>query len=302
MKKALFLILFCLLITFTSSQALAVIYGRGDYETQGYNEATAWEINSAATLAKYRDDVNSGKLNFEHYCKLTKDIDLTGYPKWTSIGNNTEPMFYYYAYSAGGGFMGHFNGNGHTIKVNISKLLTTKKDKHLHGLFGFIRGGGSIKNLVISGNIEIISRLEYEKLFVGGIASYLVEGSIENCKFDGNITVVNQNEHSFEAYAGGIVAYAGCSYPIFSIKNCKVGSKSSTSVSVSKRILPSFAGGIVGYLDDGEFKGQSCEVIDNYVKATVRGNYYGGLYGKRGRGEGIILGNIEEEPDDDNTL
>ncbi len=139
--------------------------------------------------------------------------------------------------------------------------------------------------------------MKFKNLFVGGIASYLVEGSIENCKFDGNIIVVNQNEDSSEAYAGGIVAYAGCSYPIFSIKNCKVGNSSPTSISVSKHILPSFAGGIVGYLDDGEFQGQSCELIDNYVKATVRGNYSGGLYGKRGRGEGVVSGNIEEEPD-----
>ncbi len=119
MKNVLFVMMFCLLIIFTPSDVMAVVYGRGDYESQGYSEATAWEIDSAKTLSKWRDDINAGKLNFEHYCKLTRDIDLTGYTKWISIGSNTEQMFYYYAHSAKGGFMGHFNGNGHTIKVNI---------------------------------------------------------------------------------------------------------------------------------------------------------------------------------------
>ena len=114
-----------MLLLLTQSTAFAVVYGKTGYTSQGYSEATAWEIDSAATLEKVRDDVNEGRLNYTTYFKLTKDIDLTGYQSWTPIGGTADSFYYDPLYITH--FRGHFNGNGHTIKVNISELETNRE-------------------------------------------------------------------------------------------------------------------------------------------------------------------------------
>ncbi len=219
-----------MLLLLVQGAAFAIVYGKAGYESQGYSEATAWEIDSAAVLAKVRDDVNSKKVNYTAYYKLTKDIDLTGYSSWTPIGGTLSSVYKVGSDIDGddGRFRGHFDGCGHTIKVNIQDLATDRK-KILHGLFGLIIGG-SVKNLNVEGNIECFMRGDVADIFVGGIVSYLGGGSIENCTFNGKVTAANQGQVSVKTYAGGIVARAGYSYYTVSIKNCKVGNKSDTAI------------------------------------------------------------------------
>ncbi len=297
MKKCSALILSFALVMSLPAVSLAVIYGRGGYESEGYSESTAWEIDSAAVLDQFRNDVNAGKLKYEFYVKLTKDIDLTNYKRWIPIGGIMESIYQDPRHVRS--FQGHFNGNGHTIKVNISEL-ETDNTRMLHGLFGVVYGG-SIKNLNVSGNIEVFMRVWSSATIVGGIASYLAAGTIDNCKFDGNITASNQmGDFNSSTYTGGIVGHAGYSFYIFSLKNCKVGSLSDTVITASdSEILPnSYAGGIVAYLDDNTYNGKSSTVSGNYARAKTNGGYTGGIYATRNRGTGIVENNTEVDPDE----
>ena len=285
-----------MLLLLMQSEAFAVVYGRGGYEREGYSEATAWEIDSAEVLAKLRDDVNANKLQYAFYIKLTKDIDLTGYQRWTPIGGTAESYYEEPRYTRC--FKGHFNGNGHTIKVNISELETDGTKVH-HGLFGIVFGG-SIKNLNVSGNVAVFTRGWASATLVGGIASYLVEGSIENCKFNGNITASYQygGGSASKTIVGGIVGRAGYSFYIFSIKNCKVGSCSDTVITASdsNAVEHTYAGGIAGYLDDNTYKSKSSTVSGNYIRAETNGIYSGGIYGGRERATGVVKDNTEDDP------
>ena len=287
--------------------AFAVVYGRGGYESEGYSESTAWEIDSAEVLAKLRDDVNAGKLQYAFYVKLTKDIDLTGqiYRAWEPIGRNPFAAdLNFNPNDERGVFRGHFDGNGHTIKVEISKLCAKSSYQDIvpifHGLFGIIMGG-SIKNLNVSGNIEVFMRESSTPVLVGGIASYLASGSIENCRFNGNIkaeNLVGSFRSDGGTQAGGIVARAGYSFYIFSIKNCRVGSCSDTVITASDAIETgnTYAGGIAAYLDDNTYQSKSSTVSGNYIRAEINGRYLGGIYAARGRGTGLVYDNTEDDP------
>ena len=238
MKKYLCIALAAVIMLSMFGSAYAVVYGQSGYESQGYSESTAWEINSAAVLAKVRDDINSSKtITQGGYFKLTRDIDLTGYTNWESIGGKTrfggDPSF----------FTGHFDGDGHTIKVNIDKVQLTTEDIPLFecycALFGVIADDGSVKNLNVEGSVSFSARVHTARHFTGGIAAYVSGGTIENCNFDGSVTTSQlENSTSTIAYAGGIVGYAGNGgfYGSYTkqtfaiIKNCKVGSKSATTI------------------------------------------------------------------------
>ena len=299
MKKYLRIFMAMAVVLVMCQSAFAVVYGQTDYEKQGYSESTAWEINSAAVLAKVRDDTNNGKLNFKAYYKLTNDIDLTGsaYRDWRGIGGTHDSI---YAVPVNP-FVGVFDGNGHTIKVNISRL--GGGGKLYTSLFGYVYGG-VIKNLSVEGNIEIYMRDTIQTIYAGGIAAYLREGTIENCKFDGTVSAVNQADSAPGAYAGGIVAYAGYSYHIFAIKNCSVGARLYTNVTASCSSFADweYAGGLVGYLDDNNYNSQYSEVSGNYSRADVNGGNSGGIYAARGRNEGIFENNTEANPNDPITI
>lgn len=295
MRRYIALLLAVMLLGITASGAFAVVYGRGGYESEGYSEATAWEIDSAEVLARLRDDVNANKLQYAFYVKLTKDIDLTGYQRWTPIGGTAQSYFEEPRYTRY--FRGHFDGNGHTITVNISELETDSIRLH-HGLFGIVLGG-SIKNLNVAGNIEVFMRASSAPILVGGIASYLVEGSIENCRFNGNIKAENQDGNlAVGTMAGGIVARAGYSFYIFSIKNCKVGSCSDTVITASDALAVkhTYAGGIAAYLDDNTYQSKSSTVSGNYIRTETNGQYSGGICGARERGTGVVRNNTEDDP------
>ena len=307
MKKFVVFLLVCVLCAWPKGSAFAVIYGRGGYESQGYSESTAWEIDSAEVLAKLRDDVNAGNLQYAFYVKLTKDIDLTSqiYRAWEPIGRNPFAAdLNFNPNDERGVFRGHFDGNGHTIKVEISKLCEKSGYYDIvpifHGLFGIIMGG-SIKNLNVSGNIEIFMRESLTPVLVGGIASYLASGSIENCRFNGSIkaeNLVGSFRSDGGTQAGGIVARAGYSFYIFSIKNCRVGSCSDTVITASDALETenTYAGGIAAYLDDNTYQSKSSTVSGNYIRAEINGKYSGGIYAARGRGTGLVYDNTEDDP------
>lgn len=311
MKKFIVLMLVCVLCAWPEDSAFAVIYGRGGYESQGYSESTAWEIDSAEVLAKLRDDVNAGKMNYEFYARLTNDIDLTGYRDWIPIGGakDADTLLNF------NHFKGHFDGCHHTIHVNISVNGSGIDTRHHEiGLFGVI-DGGSVKNLNVTGTVSggaSYSRIKYNTdptLYVGGIACILQNGIIENCTFNGNITSTvrasTQCNSACFAYVGGIVAQAGRfnagPFNVY-IKNCKVGDNLNTTISVNSDIghSPS-VGSLVGTL---YLLGES-SISSNYVRATISSSGHGkilteGMYGSFSGGNfgNILANNIEANPSD----
>lgn len=280
MKKFLVLALSCIIILETAYTASAIIYGTAGYESEGYNEAHAWEIDSAATLAKVRDDINryGSTIPYGSYFKVTRDIDLTGYRDWSPININRMQNF-------------TFDGGNHNIAVSIIRTGATYA-----GLFGFVETG-TIKNLKVSGTIQIIGMLSSVDAFIyrnvtvyaGGIAAYLKGGTVDRCNFDGSIYAIGNEGR---AYAGGITAYAG-EYPV-SITNCRVGGTSPAFIgaygkeSYAGRVA---AGGITGYFSD---TADANRITDNYVHVKLNGSPdSAAVYGYRNGSSGNVSGNTE---------
>ena len=239
-----------------------------------------YQISTAAELAWFRDQVNSGYTTIS--ATLTKDIDLaefchakdgTKYTKevsWTPIGNsdNIENMY-----------QGTFDGNGKTIRnlyINdISEYIGIPCEA---GFFGYAEKG-SIKNITFDNakvkttaddyctgilvgvagscieNIKILANCSLEgKNYVGGIAGR-ANGDIGNCE---NHAMVNGAN-----FVGGIVGdYWQSVKSIISCANYGVVTGTGNSV-----------GGIAGYFDSGTI--QNCA---NYGDVTGT-NYVGNLIG-----------------------
>jgi hypothetical protein len=235
-----------------------------------------YQISTAAELAWFRDQVNSGYTTIS--ATLTKDIDLaefchakdgTKYTKevsWTPIGNsdNIENMY-----------QGTFDGNGKTIRnlyINdISEFIGIPCEA---GFFGYAEKG-SIKNITFDNakvkttaddyctgilvgvagscieNIKILVNCSVEgKNYVGGIAGR-ANGDIDNCE---NHAMVNG-----ALYVGGIVG----NY-VFSDKSITSCANYGVITGTGERV-----GGIAGYFNSGTI--QNCA---NY--GDITGTFYVG--------------------------
>ena len=166
---------------------------------------------------------------------LTKDIDLTSETKWQPIGENTTEVDTY----TGVPFKGTINGNGNTIKLEISSEAQT--------CIGLVKiNEGIIENLVIEkyskegitfgdssargsrgGAICVINRgiirncvnkADLKAYTFWGVAGICMVnyGTVENCLNTGNIQMVNSELWKGEwIYSSGIAAQN-----FGSIKNC----------------------------------------------------------------------------------
>ena len=271
-----------------------------------------YKISTAAELAWFRDQVNSGYTTIS--ATLTKDIDLaefchakdgTKYTKevsWTPIGNsdNIENMY-----------QGTFDGNGKTIRnlyINdISEYIGIPCEA---GFFGYAEKG-SIKNITFDNakvkttaddyctgilvgvagscieNIKILANCSVEgKNYVGGIAGR-ANGDIGNCE---NHAMVNGAN-----FVGGIVGnYVFSDKSITSCANYGVITGTRDKV-----------GGIAGYFNSGTI--QNCANYGDITGTFYVGNLIGcadecNLNNVLGTGNvtatsrnpaGLLVGNIE---------
>ena len=271
-----------------------------------------YKISTAAELAWFRDQVNSGYTTIS--ATLTKDIDLaefchakdgTKYTKevsWTPIGNsdNIENMY-----------QGTFDGNGKTIRnlyINdISEFIGIPCEA---GFFGYAEKG-SIKNITFDNakvkttaddyctgilvgvagscieNIKILANCSVEgKNYVGGIAGR-ANGDIGNCE---NHAMVNGAN-----FVGGIVGnYVFSDKSITSCANYGVITGTRDKV-----------GGIAGYFNSGTI--QNCANYGDITGTFYVGNLIGcadecNLNNVLGTGNvtatsrnpaGLLVGNIE---------
>ena len=180
-------------------------FGGGD----GTSEAQAYEISTAAQLAKLAELVSSDNESIRNaynskYYKLTNDIDLSAYGKnydngkgWLPIGRKAgaeiiAPIWW---------FRGTFDGNG---KV-ITGLYINRPDEGFVGLFGYAMGAKIINIAVVGANV-------YGDFSVGGIAGIMSNnGTIQNCYVSGTI--------SGDRSVGGIVGHFNSNMQ--QIKNCR---------------------------------------------------------------------------------
>lgn len=238
--SALFLALFTVLMLFPADIAFAEI----DTSIFDGGSGTAddpWQIRTLEQLENFRDSTNgtvdritaerTGNESYEgKSIKLTADIDLSGITYWTPICRWSD-------------FKGVFDGNGHEIK-NLSISGYSDAYPSL-----FARVHGKITNLKVSGSID------WGYSYSGGIAAYLLGGTIENCYSNVIVGAVSDN-------SGGIVGYAISGAVV---RNCH----SSASI-----IGSGSTGGIVGYLDNS--------LVENcYSEASTSGSVsIGGIVGE----------------------
>ncbi len=212
-------------------------FGGGD----GSKEEEAYEISTAAQLAKMAELFNTNEFNsynINTYYKLTADIDLSGYDVsntsfnngkgWVPIGKNCLNI--------------EFDGNGHKITglyINDNSLVYA-------GLFGFVKCG-TVKNLsVIDANVT-------GNMCVGGLVGYSESGRVENCYSSGII--------KGEKFIGGVTGSSNSG----NVENC-----CSCGVIEGKENV----GGVVGSL-------LYTSVKNCYSTGAINGNaYVGGVVGK----------------------
>ena len=222
-----------------------------------------YKIATAAQLAFMAQEANKEGSEYQwadarKYFKLTADINLKGH-EWTPIGSESLR------------FAGSFDGDGHVI-VN----LNVKGAGRFAGLFGWIRNGATVKNLVIrNASVSAVSpgsessETQNMEAYSGIVAAYCAGGcTISNCKVDGTVTS--------DYCAGGIVGYSAnesAPYNDGAITYCTADVVCSVSGSKSA----SYCGGIAGH---------SCVKM---YGCTVRGKIdgpcdVGGLVGWLGAG------------------
>lgn len=252
MKKFLALIL----VVFFASGAWGAYYDEGN---DGSSWDTAYLIKSVDDLKLMRDRINNSNEDDGKFYKLTADIDLSSQTNWRGIGYSN-------------GFTGCFDGQNHTIKLNIN-------DEDIYaGLFYEIStedGEIAVRNLNISGNIR--------SDWAGGLTWKMNSGIIENCSFTGVISVYGN-------WAGGFVdlMYGG------TIRNCRVNAKISsvhssagfvaelydgliencTTETGSEITSLQYSGGIIGLMHGGHVNNCSTSVVLN--RAQLKGGIVGG--------------------------
>ena len=231
-----------------------------------YEISTADQLKNFATAVNGKDDQTA---DTDAHAKLMNDIDLSSVcgkenGNWTPIGSDSKP------------YRGTFDGNGH--KIENLYINTTDSGADNQGLFGYLRQGGTVQNLSVSGTVN--SSGDY----VGGIAGQN-GGRITDCDFTGNV--------SGNRSVGGIVGYNGTGATVSNCYNTGTGTVTgiyyvggvvgdnrgsvencTNTGSVNGSADSSNVGGVVG-LNNGSSTVENC-----YNTGSVSGNrYVGGVVG-----------------------
>ena len=214
-------------------------------------------IANASDLATFRSNVNGGTSYSGVYFKLTADITTA---QTAVIGtSSTYP------------FAGTFDGDGHTINVNLSGASRT-------ALFGYVTG--TIQNLIVTGSVTSTGS------YSGGVVGYLYDGSVLNCGNEASVSATGGYSGGVVGYTGGTCTIDGCyntgaisggtriggivgeQYTNVTVSNCyNLGSISGTSSS---------NGGVVGY---GRGPVSNCYHAVGSVSTSYNGGSVGAIVG-----------------------
>ena len=206
-------------------------------------EADPYLIEDLADLKAFRDSVNAGETTYNAkgvYLALNADIDLNN-EAWTPIGTSNNY------------FKGVFDGRENTV----SNLMVNDKELSYVGLFGYARGGATIKNV----NVHNVNLTGYSQ--VGSIAGRVYTGSISNCHVTGSIQL-----SAVYAYAGGIT---GGDY--VQLSDCSVIADTMGEIIISEK---TGAGGICGWHTEGNYTLSNCHVKNLNISAWTN---LGGITG-----------------------
>ena len=171
---------------------------------------------------------------------LGSDIDAAPASSW----NGGSGFSQIGAYTEGQSFQGKFDGLGHTVSG-----LTITKPMDYVGLFGYLGGFGTIRNVGVVGGTVTGNN------FVGDLVGYN-NGAIYTSYATGNVRGIGS--------AGGLVGKN---------HNYITTSYATGAVSSAFGSTPTAMGGLVGYNDDGP-------ISNSYATGSVTGNTdVGGLVG-----------------------
>ena len=253
MKKRILSLLLALvmLLGMLPTVALAADDGwDGTTKTEPEKSGDVYQIGTAAELAWFRDEVNSGKSTLN--ATLTADIDLNN-KEWTPIGIpvgwDAKP------------FKGIFDGAKH--KVTGLKIDVSPTSSASLGLFG-VAQNATIKNLSVYGDITArLSGGSYNTYNMGGALGQSTSVTLEQvCSFV-NITVSNSGTDA--SAVGGLV---GNGYNAIIKSSANYGTISSTDKNSDANV-----GGLSGMSPWG-----GIVTIQNSLNAgVVTGKNAGGL-------------------------
>lgn len=219
-----------------------------------------YQISSEKELKWFVNAVNGGNTAING--ALTTDIALSTAEgtagNWYPIGNDKNS------------YKGTFDGQNHRVTG-----MVIRGEKNEQGFFGNIDGKGTVKNLKISGDINVTG----DSLSTGGIAGYL-EGKIIYCEYSGSV--------SGGMYVGGITGQTGLNAKVTECRNTAsvAGTQSIGGITgavsygtISKCINT----GSVGTEDKSQQAGGIAGLMSNY--AVMEGCYNTGtVIGKKNLG------------------
>ena len=160
-------------------------------------ENNPYQINTAAELAYFAENVNAGNWYDGEYIILKNNINLNN-QEWTPIGNHSNS------------FRGNFDGRNHTV----TGMQISNSSADYVGLFGEctkINVNSAIKNITVKDSVICGENV------VGAIVGYAKEINIENCRSIGN-TINGKTD------VGGICGKIG-GYSVGKVSQCYNSSK-----------------------------------------------------------------------------
>ena len=281
------LVLLCACTFAAADGALAAYYD----EHTGDSWEDAYIIDSAQDLKDMHERLGYFVVNqSEKYYKLASDISIE---VTTSEDWNVEQTYSYTGY-INSFYNSHFDGQGHTIKVNLYNE-NTDSIADIAALFGSVTSSlssdASIKNLNVTGTVKA-------RRCAAGIAYYVNKATIENCSFSGMLEVngyTANNDINSYAHAGGIVCVASApSTNPTNIVKCQfsgdirtiVDSKASSGIATAGGIVESFYGSEVS---SSQVLIDNCSVSSNSTiyASSSKGNSWAGGIGGHGSGATI---------------
>ncbi len=167
-RSIIFYVLFDLFLIKCSSAYAQFAGGSG-------SSGDPYRITNTTQLTYLQTTLNGGTNYNGMYFKLTDNLSLSG--AWTPIGTSSKP------------FKGNFDGNG----MKITGLYINSPSTDCVGLFGYMSGGGTIKNL----RVETSSLGVTAGSSVGVLLGYQDGGTVSNCYVSGFL--------SAKDYAGGMI-------------------------------------------------------------------------------------------------
>lgn len=160
-------------------------------------ENNPYQINTAAELAYFAENVNAGNWYDGEYIILKNNINLDN-QEWTPIGNHSNS------------FRGNFDGRNHTV----TGMQISNSSADYVGLFGEctkFNVNSAIKNITVKDSVICGENV------VGAIVGYAKEINIENCRSIGN-TINGKTD------VGGICGKIG-GYSVGKVSQCYNSSK-----------------------------------------------------------------------------